>query len=351
MLPDNRPYLIGETAFHHQGDIAYLKAMIDAAALSQCDAIKFHLLFDPEDYMVADHRALSSLRKLIIDQPGWEELAGFLDKYPIDKIFLCNDTASLKWINQGNLDVKAIEIHATGINDIFLLEEATKFGGTVILGTGGSSLDEIKYAIEFLKERGKQDIFLMHGFQHYPTDHAEIVFSKMKLLKELFGLPVGYADHTAPQDPLNPVISVLPLAQGFNVVEKHFTISYGEKRIDAQSAISLDSLKELKLLMSEVYKTFGTNPLHMSDSELKYGDTGPMKKAIVARRYIPKGQIIHKEDVAFKRTNTSSYIRQFQWPLIVGTKATEAIRKDQIIDFSMVNYHKEISDFSQFNHK
>ena len=52
-----------------------------------------------------------------------------------------------------------------------MLAKASYFKNTVIIGTGGSTLDEIDYAINYLKQKGKDDIFLMHGFQNYPTEY------------------------------------------------------------------------------------------------------------------------------------------------------------------------------------
>ncbi|RMH72099.1 MAG: N-acetylneuraminate synthase, partial [Gemmatimonadetes bacterium] len=49
------PYIIGETAYHHEGDMDYLIRMIDDMAEMGLNAVKFHLMFDPESYMQKKH--------------------------------------------------------------------------------------------------------------------------------------------------------------------------------------------------------------------------------------------------------------------------------------------------------
>ena len=48
----------------------------------------------------------------------------------------------------------------------------------------------------------------------------------------------------------------------------------------------------------------------LSEAEKKYGNTGPMKKAIVARNDIEKGESIDFYNIAYKRTENSSPLQQ-----------------------------------------
>ena len=61
MIEDKRPYLIGETAFHHEGDISFLRDLVKAGISLGLDAIKFHLLFDLSDYFIKTHNAYDAL--------------------------------------------------------------------------------------------------------------------------------------------------------------------------------------------------------------------------------------------------------------------------------------------------
>ncbi len=348
MIPSNIPYLIGETAFHHEGDVPFLKQLVDHAESLKLNAVKFHLLMDINEYMIAEHAAINDLAKWCLDEGQWTEISEYTSSKNIDVIYLCNDVNSLRWILNKNIPCKAIELHATGLNDYFLLEEASKFNGTVILGVGGSSLDEIFYAIDFLEKRNKTDIFLMYGFQNYPTDYADVNLERLKKYQSLFNYPIGYADHTDPEDDNNAFVSVMATAVGVNVLEKHFTHAYGDKRIDAQSAVSIDTMKKIKELQNTAFTVLGNGSLELSAAEKKYGDTGPMKKAIVASKVIEQGELLTLDHIAFKRTNDSSTLKQLQLQDILGLKTKHRIEKDEIIDFGKVEYKFTIADISQF---
>lgn len=349
MLPSNKPYLIGETAFHHQGDTSFLKQLIDHGSAAKVDAIKFHLLLDLDDYFVKKHEAYGALKEWLLSETQWEEIINYNDQKGIDSIVLCNDPKSVDFVlEHKGKSIKAIELHATGLNDYLLLEKAAKFKGTVILGVGGSSIDEISYAIDILNQLGNEDIFLMYGFQNYPTRYEDINLRKMTKLHALFDLPVGYADHTDPANDQNELISTMGLAMGVNVCEKHFTHAVGEKRIDGQAAVSLDQLKKIRELMNIISISLGDGNLKMSEGELTYGNTGPMKKAIVAEKPIKKGETISLDNIAFKRTNEGTYMLQQFLPKILGLRANQNISKDSFIDFSNVDYEFIKANNDQF---
>lgn len=349
MIKNCKPYLIGETAFHHQGDIVYLKNLIKAASELKLDAIKFHLLFDVNDYFVSNHPAMDTIKQWVFSKEEWNDLIKYASERELDVVALCNDVASLDWITtECETKVKAVEIHATGINDIFLLNVASKFPETVILGVGGSTLEEIQFAVKTLKDNNKSDIFLMYGFQNYPTDYEDINFSKISVIKKVFDLPVGYADHTDPADPNNEFITASAILKGLNVIEKHFTLDVNEKRIDSQAAVSLDQMKKIKKLNEIMHLANGTGGIEMSAAEKKYGDTGPMKKAIVARKEIKKGDKVKLEDLAYKRTPGSSYLDQNSVTSLLGLTALEKIEKDELISYRKLQYEFKLAETAQF---
>ena len=253
---------------------------------------------------------------------------------------MTNDLASLEYVNiiQDSFPIEAIELHSTGLNDLFLLKEALQFKKTIILGIGGSTFDEVQFAVDFLKNNGKENILLMHGFQNYPTNYEDINFKRIKLMQTAFNLPFGYADHTDPSDVNNAIISVLPAVLGVKVFEKHITHVLGEKRIDSQAAISIDAMKKVIKLGNEIEKTLGEKSFCFSEAELNYGNTGPMKKALVARKDILKGTILELSDLAYKRTNESSTLNQMDVLKLIGAKVSEDISKDEIISFKKIEY-------------
>ena len=66
MINFKEPYIIGETAYLHEGDINYLNKMVDEIAEIELNAVKFHLMLDPESYMQKKHPLMEELRKGVL---------------------------------------------------------------------------------------------------------------------------------------------------------------------------------------------------------------------------------------------------------------------------------------------
>lgn len=342
-----QPYIIGETAYNHEGDFQYLKRMIREISEVGLQAVKFHLLLEPEEYLQKKHPLLDNIREWIFSKEQWHELIELSHEKGLDVIALCDDVASIRFIKEYYHNIKAIELHATSINDYFMLKESSSFPNQIILGVGGSTLDEIQYAIDYLKNQGKEDMLLMYGFQAYPTNYAHIHLSKMLKLKELFQLPVGYADHTAFDDDNNIDISAMAAAMGIHVLEKHYTPDYGIKRLDYHAAVGKEQMIAIKSKMMLYLQVLGDDSLGMSASEQKYGHVGPMKKAIVAKNNISKGEKLNLENLCFKRTVEEATIKQKDFFGLLGLEAVVDIKEDEIMDYTKIKYKFNEASYQQ----
>ena len=336
-----KTYLIGETAYNHEGNFNYLKKMTVELAELKVNAVKFHLLLKPESYIIEKHPLFAEIKKWTFSKEQWSELFDFAATSNQDVVALCDDVESLEFINQEHPGIHAVELHASGLNDFHLLMEASKFPGLIILGVGGSTLDEIQYALELLRKEGKTTILLMYGFQSYPTNYAVINLSKMLKLQQLFELPVGYADHTAYDDPNNVTISCMAAMMGIPILEKHYTPDFGVERIDYHAAVGKEQMKQIQTLMELALTVYGNGSLEMGEAEKKYGNTGPMKKAIVAAHDIHCGEILSPDNLVFKRTIAESPVKQQEFPRLCGLKANKEVKRDELVTFNDVEYSFE----------
>jgi len=334
----HKPYIIAETAYNHEGDFRYLCSMTDKIAELKVQAIKYHLLLNPAKYIQDKHPAFKIVQDCLFSKKQWRDIIDRAIREKLDIIALCDDTESVEFVKKEYSGIKAIELHAVSLNDYFMLKESVSFKGTVILGVGGSTLDEIEYAVNFLRENGKKDILLIYGFQNYPTDYSKINLLKMVKLKEIFDLPVGYADHTAFDDQYNEVISCMAGMMGIGILEKHFTLDEGKKRIDFEAAVGENQMLKIKGLLSTVLAVYGSGSMKMSKAEMVYGNTGPMKKAIVAARKIKRGEKLSLSNLCFKRTREISPVKQKEFLSLIGLQANQNIKKDEIITFDKLQY-------------
>lgn len=335
------PYIIGETAYHHEGNFEFLLQMAEDIAGMNLNAVKFHLLLNVEDYMQKSHPLVEATRKFSFSVSQWRSLFHQAGGYGLDIIALCDDLDSIKFICDDAPSIAAMEIHATSINDYHMLQASLLFPGRIILGVGGSTVDEIDYAVSLLRRGGKKDLCLMYGFQVYPTQPGLLNLSRMLKLQQLFDLPVGYADHTGYDDQYNAALSALAAAQGIHILEKHYSPEPGVKRTDYHAAVGKETFAQIKSLMKLYLEAYGSGALELSPQEQQYGLTGPMKKALVARKKIEKGRQLSVDNLCFKRTQQESPLRQMDFPHLLGLTAIRNIEEDEMIDYSMVEYRKK----------
>ena len=333
-LYENRPYLIAECAYSHEGDREYLKKSIKKIADAGCiDAVKFHVLFDVQIYMCPDHDLYEKIQEWLFSEDKWRNIIDYARGLNLDVIILADDLGSLDFLKAIEDKLSAIEIHACSLNDIKMLNKVANFSIPVILGIGGSTIDEISFAISYLKKKEKLDIILMYGFQSYPTRYEYINLKKMQKIKELFDLPIGYADHTSWNDENQDLITLAGFICGANVIEKHFVLKKGENRIDYEAAISSEDFCNLYKKLEILQKAMGDGEIELNKYEKEYGKIGPIKKAIVADKDIDKDEEISLQNIAFKRTNKISNIKQTEVQNLLKRKAKDKIRKNELITF------------------
>jgi N,N'-diacetyllegionaminate synthase len=302
--------LIAETAWHHQGDYEFMKNLVsEIATKTEADIVKMHITLDFDEYMDSGHEAYALLKPWLFSEDQWCELIKIVKSKGKKIMLLLNDIEAIKF--GLSLDPEYVEIHSTCLNDLFMLDELKRgLSETtkVVLGVGGTSIDEIDYAINYLKH---SNMLLMFGFQNYPTVYEDVNLNKIRKIMKLFdNFEYGYADHTAWDSPYNELITLLGAASGMSYIEKHVTTHYGDNRVDWPAAISIDMFNNLHEKVKILNGLNGDGALSMNKGELRYSVFGPMKKAAVLSKDVVKGEILSLEMINFMRTKEVSDMSQ-----------------------------------------
>jgi len=325
------PYLIGEIACIHEGNFEYLTKLVNEIIKKKaCDAIKYHVLIDLNSHMTKSHEAYKLVSKLLLPKENWVSILKKTKSNNFEVIVLVDELKSVDFVKNNIGFIDAVELHAVALNNIEMLEKLKDIPTPIILGIGGSEIDEIEFAINYLN---RKDILLMHGFQNYPTRYEYINFNKMTMIKDKFNLPVGYADHTVWDNKNNELITIAGFMAGANFIEKHVTLELGKKRVDFNSAISVDMLSSIREKIELLNKTKGDGSFKINEYEQIYARNGPMKFTIVTNRNLKKGQLIKKEDITFRRTGEENTIKQRDYLELIGKKVKKDIPK-----FGLVNW-------------
>ena len=323
--------LIAETAWHHEGDFLFMKNLVlEIVSKTNTDIIKMHMTLDFDEYMDPRHKLYKKLKPMIFNKDQWRELIKIVRDKKKEIMLLLNDRQAVEFGLSFNPEY--VEIHSICLNDIFLLEkiknkieEETK----IVLGVGGTSIDEIKNAIKFLDH---SNIILMFGFQNYPTVYEDVNLNKIRKLMKLFdNFEYGYADHTAAKSNYNELITLLGAASGMKYIEKHVTTHFGEERIDWPAAISIEMFNELHKKIIVLDKLNGDGSLSMNSGEISYSIFGPMKKAAKQTCSVKRGDILKLSDIKFIRTKEISDMTQLDVLNSIGKKIKTDLKRGSVL--------------------
>ena len=323
--------LIAETAWHHEGDYKFMKNLVtEISTKTKADIVKMHITLDFEEYMDPSHEAYSLLKPWLFNKSQWSELIEIVRNNGKQIMLLLNDIEAIKF--GLSLSPEYVEIHSACLNDVFMLDELKKelpLSTKVVLGVGGTNVDEIDHAINYLKH---PNILLMFGFQNYPTIYKDVNLNKIRKIMKLFdNFEYGYADHTAWDSVHNELVTLLGAASGMSYIEKHITTHYGENRVDWPAAISIDMFNSLHEKVKILDGLNGNGAMAMNKGELSYSIFGPMKKAAIFKKDVKKGDILSIEMIKFIRTKEISDLSQLDVVQAIGKSLSQNISKGAIL--------------------
>lgn len=340
IVGDDYPtFIIAEMAWSHDGSVEKAKTIIRAASEAKADAVKFHIT-SLEDYMVPHYgsgkgrvsagketrRIYDYLNSINLTRKAWKELFAYAKDLGLHVIAMCNDLPSLRFASK--LKPDAYDIHSSCLSDEDFVKEVAQDMKPVLLGIGASTLGETERAISWIKEKGNSDIALMYGFQSYPTKPEDMHLRYIHSLKQMFSLPVGFADHTDGGSELALITPLVALPFGANIIEKHLTYDRNARGEDFESALNPSDMKKFVQLLRDVEKALGSSETRpFSEAELRYRQVS--KKRAVAKVNIKKNEEISKDKIVFKRSDEGVFPEESQF--LIGRHARYDIKRDDAL--------------------
>jgi N,N'-diacetyllegionaminate synthase len=322
---------IAETAWHHEGDFKFMCDLVkDICVNTNADYIKLHITLDLDEYMSIDHNNYQMQKPWMFSQDQWSEIISIIRLYGKKLMLLLNDTKAIEFSAQHNPE--AVELHSVCLNVPRLQDAVVKHIDTkseVVIGVGGSTLEEVDQAVSFFSGRS---VVLMFGFQNYPTKYENINLKKIRKIQAMYPeLKYGYADHTAWNEKNNQLISLLGAANNMDYIEKHVTTEYGVDRCDYSAAVSIEMFNSLVEGINVLNQITGNGDLSLNHGEIEYSQLGPMKMAPCSTRLIKKGDVIKSSDFDFIRTSQVGNISQVDSIRLIGKISDKDIENGKIL--------------------
>ncbi len=225
-----RVLVIAEAGVNHNGDVNEALKLIDIAARAGADVVKFQT-FKAEllasraapmaDYQKGSVRGSNSqyemLKQLELDPETHRRLQAHCRSRNVEFMSTPFDEGSVDLLVE--LGVPAIKVSSGDLTNRLLLEHIAAKAIPVILSTGMATNDEIECAVELLHAGGAADVALMHCVSDYPAEERDANLLAIPALKERFGVPVGWSDHTR-----GDLTAIVAVGLGATIVEKHITL-------------------------------------------------------------------------------------------------------------------------------
>jgi len=327
-IASDRPcFIIAEAGVNHNGDAALAKQLVLAAKESGADAVKFqtfqakHLV--TSDAPQAEYQAKNSgktesqfdmLKRLELPLEAFAELNRYCQELGIMFMSTAFDEDSSDFL--AGLGMPIFKIPSGELTNLPLLRHIARHGKPMIVSTGMGTLDEVAEAVETIRSAGNDDITVLHCVTDYPTPPDQVNLRAMHVIKEELNVPVGYSDHT-----MGIEASVIAVAAGAKVIEKHFTLDCSLPGPDHKASLEPGDLAEMVRSIRRVEVLLGSGQKRPNESELAVAKI--VRRSVVAARDLKAGEVICKEMVQLRRPGTG--IEPARLPEVIGKKLVRAV--------------------------
>lgn len=328
-------FIIAEAGVNHNGSIELAKRLIDIASSSGADAIKFQSfkaknlltkLAKKANYQIKNTNKQESqydmIKKLELDFNAHKELISYCKKKKI--IFLSSpfDTESIDLLHDLNLEI--FKIPSGEITNYPYLKKIGELNKKIILSTGMSTISEIQEALTVLINSGskKENITVLHANTEYPTPTKDVNLRAMVSIGKKLDIEFGYSDHT-----LGIEVAIAAVSLGAKCIEKHFTSDTQLEGPDHKSSLDPNQLKAMISSIRNVELALGEDIKRPSESEMK--NIQIVRKSIVAKTQIKKGDILTEKNITTKRPGSG--LSPMRWEELIGTTAEKDYMEDDFI--------------------
>lgn len=357
-MKPNRTLVIAEAGVNHNGSLERARRLIEVAAESGADIVKFQTYRSASlvtaaakkaEYQVANTSdsgsQLSMLQALELSEDGHWELLAHCRAVGIEFLSTPFDEESLGFLVE-KIGVDRIKLSSGDVTNAPLLLAAARSGKPIILSTGMATLGEVEAALGvlafgYLAVDGKPSaasfhqayisdtgqaalsdrVTLLHCTTEYPAAFNQVNLRAMDTLGAAFGLPVGLSDHTP-----GISVSLAAVARGAQVIEKHFTLDRTLPGPDHKASLEPDELHNLVRGVREIELALGRSTKRPATSELN--NLRAARRGLVAACAVRRGEPFTSENLTVKRGGGASPMDYWDW---LGRLAERDYKPDEAV--------------------
>ena len=334
-----KPFIIAEMSGNHNQSLDRALEIVEAAAGTGAHALKLQtytadtltLNVSKDEFFIEDANSLwkgKSLYELYQEaytpwewhQPIMErahELGVLCFSTPFD------DTA-VDFLEE--LNVPAYKIASFENTHLPLIKKVAATGKPIIISTGMGSVAELDETVRTIRGAGCEQFVLLKCTSTYPATPENSNVLTIPHMRKLFGCEVGLSDHT-----MGVGASVVAVAHGASVIEKHFTLRRADGGVD--STFSLEP-KEMKLLVTETERAWHSlGKVTYGPSEVEKGSTVYRRSLYIAED-MKKGEVLNKQNLRIVRPGLGLPPKYYD--ILLGRKVNQDVKKGTAVNWKIV---------------
>lgn len=304
------PEIIAEAGSNHNGDRALAFRLIDLAAQAGASSVKFQFIFadglylpdypestGPDGPVYSPSAVYTQRQREEMPETDWQAIWAHAAQVGITvsaSVFCDRGIALLK-----RLGAPYVKIASTDLTNHALIAKACASFARVIVSTGMATLAEIDAMVRMVRDSHPEtDLHLMHCVSAYPCPLADANTARVALLRQAFGLPVGYSDHTG-----EDISAAMALVQGASFFEKHFTTDRSLPGFDHAHALDGPALHSYVRHLRDAAESLTRPPASLSAREQVTKIRA--RRGLYAARDLKAGHVLTAQDLLYVRPSTA----------------------------------------------
>lgn len=298
-------FVIAEAGVNHNGSVETALKLIDAAANAGASAVKFQTFdaaaltttqapkaaYQFRNTGVAESQ-FEMLRRLELPRDAYRSLQARCASRAIQFMSTPFDEDSADFLD--GLGVPAFKISSGDLTNLPFLAHVARKRKPMLISTGMSTIEEVAAAVSTVRAEGFEEFVLLQCTSAYPAEPRDANLRAIVTMREAFGCPVGYSDHTLGLD-----TAIAAVALGAVIVEKHLTLDRSLSGPDHAASLEPQEFAELVRRIRIVESALGDGCKVPANAERDAAAVA--RKSLVAARDLDAGERLTEQAIAIRR--------------------------------------------------
>jgi N-acetylneuraminate synthase len=222
----------------------------------------------------------------------WKEIKAHCDAAGVEFMSSPFSNAAVDLLEE--VGVKRYKVGSGEITNLLLLKRLALTGKPVILSSGMSNLAELDAAVAYLQQAGTA-VSLLQCTTAYPTLPYQWGLQVIGLLRNRYGIPVGFSDHSG-----TIAAGLAATALGAEILEFHAVFDRRMFGPDAPASLEIDEIAELVRGVKAIRESLAAT-VNKDDNSGFEQVKSIFGKSLCVNKDLPAGHILQFGDLEGKK--------------------------------------------------